>query len=474
MRYSRNRVRYVVSGIALSLCALRNVEGQTRPTAVVPSGTSSSVPSSAGPLITADFTESKTSLDRNLSRGLRFCQEVFRDTLLNHPDDVRNGADHQFSPVAIAAGRRCLHDIGGGDRLPASDWVFLLRFAIALNDDSLAERVVTRQLAAAGPTAGPSVRDHAKVLENAIVRLVHNPWPEVYRGMGAPPDHPTIAHTALARQYSAQLDAMQPAAQVVATRLRVFDQLHRLDTTVWNVDTELDKIRQRFQIATSVPLSAVPDEDRAFVHMTPLALTRLTYLKTPTHANLLRWVAVRDSLFHGPHGEISDSLIGHSAARLACNYWFNLPVGVSAPIVPAPGVTSLLLLGEDFTPQTVTRLQHLHAQYPTLQIVVVAMTHGQYDGQDLREQPAEEAALLHEHLTSMLRLPGTVCVLQTQYHTEPGMTAIPIVSSILDRYRLDPRSYAHHAFLVDTDGWIVEDRWDDVLDGKLIQRLLAH
>lgn len=416
---------------------------------------------SATPLITADFTESKTSFDQRLSPGLRFCQGVFQDSLLNHLHEM----DHQFAPVAIVAGRECLRQIGGGDQLPASDWSFLLRFAIALNDDALVQRVVARQL-----SAGVNVRDRVAVLEHVITVLIHNRWLDIYGDSLA---HVTPAHTALARQYATQLDTMQPAGQVVAARLRVFRALNALDTAAWNVDTELARARRFQQIATSVPRDVIPPDDTAFVLPTPLEISRLIYLKTPTHANLASWIATRDSLLDVPKGQTIDSLLNHPSGRLDCDYWFGPPTGQTGIGVPAHGAVSLILFGESFQEEMVTQVQHLHEQYPKLQIIVVTMIRGTSQDRYERDQLAEEVKRIDDRFKNDLHLPGSVCVLQTKYHTEPGMTAIPFASPVLDRFHLDPRRYAHHAFLVDADGWIVEDRWSFVLDGKLIQRLFV-
>lgn len=452
--------RLVGWGLMLHLGMLSSAEGQAHPTAAL----SSAVSSSIAPLITADFTESKTPLDQQLSRGLRFCQAVFQDTMLNHPDNRPDGMAYQFSLAAITAGRRCLQQIGGGDQVPMSDWAFLLRFAIALNDDSLVHRVVARQLTAAGPQA----RERASVVEHVIDLLLHNQWPEMQLTEGLPHDHRTDTHTALARQYAAQLDTMHPAGQVIAARLRVMANLNELDT-VWNVDTELVRVQHVAQVVASVPRPEIPPEDTAYVHgPSSWTLAWLRYLKTPTHVNLTHWIAVRDSVLP------PDSLLGRPAERLTCDYWFNRPSNTPAPAIPALGAVSLIAFGSDFSAERAAQLRQLHTQYPKLKITLVAITNGMFQGQDLHDDPAHEAELIHDHLTNVLSLPGTLCVLQAKYHTERGMTAIPMALPMLDRYHLDPRDYANSAFLVDAEGWLVENRAGVVLDGKLIHQLLVH
>jgi hypothetical protein len=102
------------------------------------------------------------------------------------------------------------------------------------------------------------------------------------------------------------------------------------------------------------------------------------------------------------------------------------------------------------------------------------MTHASFEKEGMLDDPAQDAERIYHHLTDDLYLPGIVCVLRTRYHTEPNARYIPIASPVLDRYHLDPREYARHAFLVDATGWLVEDRVGIVLDGRLIQRLFAH
>jgi hypothetical protein len=167
-------------------------------------------------------------------------------------------------------------------------------------------------------------------------------------------------------------------------------------------------------------------------------------------------------------------LLNHPAPHLTADYWFNLPARTTTPVVPAPGVVSLILFGNDLESTRTAQLRTLHATYPALQIVLVAMTRGKFNGQSLSDQPAREAELIHHHLTDELQLPGIVCVLRTHYHTEPNLKRIPVASPVLDRFHLDPRAYAGHIFLVDAEGVLVSDRFGSILDGRLIQRLLLH
>jgi hypothetical protein len=178
--------------------------------------------------------------------------------------------------------------------------------------------------------------------------------------------------------------------------------------------------------------------------------------------------------------KVTDPLLGHPAGRLD-GYWFNVPSGTPSPVIPAPGVVTLIEfidVGDGMTPEDanarvwMARLRQVHAQYPQLQIVLVSMTQGQFQGKDLWTDPAREAELIHQYLTNQLQLPGMVCVIPMRFHTEPGLTTVPIASPVLDQYRIDPRRIQGREFLVDAGGWIVLDN-RTAFDGRYIQRLLA-
>lgn len=458
------------------------------------------------PLVGADFTEPRTPVDWQSAHFLHACRALFEQLVRTNTALVPNASlfahrkDSSVVPsttpsspwlplpdTAIRAGRDCLRRIGDGHELASLAWPVLLRLAVGVNADSVVQTVVARQLGAADTSA----RSRAQVLANTITRLLHNQWDE---GQGVLLDdtrtHRSAVHDALARAYAAQLDTLQPAAQVVVTRLRVNDELGVLDpssdssSTGWDVDRVVAQTRRRLRIAQSVPLSALSAEDRAIVQgaMTSATYTlaEATYFRTPTHANLIKFLATRDSLAGMPQGQTIDSVLARPAGRLDGDYWFNVPAGAPPPVIPAPGAVSLLMfidaqegrlsaLGS--TQEDFAKLQRLHAKYPALQIVLVALTHGQFLDENLRTNPAEEAARIHHLLTDVIKLPGVLCVIETKYHTEEGATSVPLSSPILDRYQLDPLSYDNHQFLIDAEGWVVQDQF--VLDGHLIPRLLG-
>lgn len=434
----------------------------------------------------AVFSIPNASVSPYLPSRLRACQSAFERAIhvataampaqsVTDTMGTPRSADSVFDPVPAAAvkiGRQCLSRLGtdpfgdgrsGADSaLAPYDLAFLFRLAVGVNDDALVRKVVNRQLA----LANIDTRDRGHILEAAITLLLQNQWPGPAKTLIP---HRTAAHDALAKQYAAVLDTMRPAGQVVLSRLHVMQKLGAaMAPAQWDVNDELARARAQFAVATSVPLSAVPEEDRAEVQGlgAPIAVAWLAYLQTPSHANLARWVAARDSMLHVPAGTTIDSLIDRPAPRLSGDYWFNVPSGSTSPLVPAPGRVTLLRFGDDLDSAQAAKLRQLSVTYPSLQIVLVAMTHGRTD-------TAEEARRISRRLTDALQRSALVCVLQTRYHADSLATQIPLASPVLDRFHLDPRDYDNISFLIDAEGWLISDAmngWDE----RLVQRLVAH
>lgn len=433
------------------------------------------------PVMSAVFVLPQTPLAMRSEFVLRACQATFERALRvatanaasRRPVSPEELMLAPLPPSVVTTGQRCIQSLQSPDAVRAlapGDLPVLLRLATGVNADALVEDVVARQLA----IAGTDVRARGHVLAGAVAALLHNRW-------GSEPSaratHRTAAHDALATHYATILDTLQPAGLVLASRLGTRRELYEaLAPAGWDVDRELAFARAQLQTALSVPLSAVSPEDINMVKNSraPTGVAWLAYLQRPTHANLAQWIAARDSVLRVPKGQALDSLINHPAPQLDGDYWFNVPGGKPAPIVPAPGVVSLLLFGNDLDSAGAAKLRTWHATYPRLQIILVAMTRGYVGAQELRDQPAREATLIAHHLTDELHLPGAVCVIVTKYHTEVNATDIPMASPVLDRFHLDPRDYAGRAFLIDADGWLLEDRTGPIWDGKLLQRVFHH
>lgn len=433
------------------------------------------------PLMMAGFPIPTMPVDLQSFHLLHACQSMFeREVRLGSAGSLAGGRstkrrsavapsaqDSAFVPMAAAAvtvGRQCLARIGNTEALPPIELPFLLRFAVGINDDTLARRVVARQLA----IAGSNVRDRGRVLETAINVLLHNQW----EGDAI---HRTHAHDSLALRYAAQLDTMQPVGQVLASRLRLAGALSEITApSAWNADRDIAEAQAIRKLAMSVPMNLIPaaDTERVRLSYTRMGVAWATFIKTPTHANLAEWIAVRDSVFHRPKGTTIDSLINRPAPHLDADHWFNLPAGTaSPPVIPAPGVVSLLVFVNEITPEWAAQLQHLHTQYPALHIVLATMTSG---AQDTPAQVAQNAARIAQRFTDVLHWPVSVGVLETKYHTESDASDIPVASPVLDRFHLDPRQYAGNAFLVDAQGWLLDDRSSVVWNDHLMQALFAH
>lgn len=464
------------------------LEGQTPSAQTSTNQTSASVDGSSSepePLVVAGFTASTTPFIDTSAHLLRACEGMIDQAVRVNvraqsaaiPAVVPTADSiHALPTSATAAGRRCL---GTTSPQPAQayDWPLFLRLAVAINDARLVDRLVTRQL----ERAGSDTHDRIAVLEAVITLLLHNTW-----GSPVSHDYRTPAHETLAYQYAAQIDTMQPAAMALPARLRVAEEFAKLYYDTLDIERKMAALRRTQQLAQSVPLGAVSAADRPFVagvlSRTAYALAQLTYLHTPNHANLTRLATLQDSIMnvlrHRPLGQPVDVLLGHPAGQIEGTYWFNLPAGSAVPNIPAPGVVSLLVfldpregnITSADTKHELEQLRQLHHTYPALQIVVIAMTSGQFQSQELRERPEQEAELIHHYFSDELQLPGILCVIRTQYHTEAGATAVPRNSPVLDRYHLDPRAYNGHEFLIDAEGWIVQDQ--NVLEGQYIQALV--
>jgi hypothetical protein len=230
----------------------------------------------------------------------------------------------------------------------------------------------------------------------------------------------------------------------------------------------------------------LPDSDQREVHSTILGLildvAHLTYLTTLSHANLMHWLAVRDSVRHelGVDAAIRpDSLVGKPAPQITGEYWFNTTT--PAPMVPAPGRVSLIVFDnpdagvtQKVDSRVFGELRQLHTMFPDLQIVLVATTQGSFRGKYLMTHPDSEAALIH-HYFDTLQVPGILCVAKSTYRTVVGGQAIPLGTPVLDAYKLDPRGYSNRYFLVDAQGWVVsQDLPSSLDDEEFIRRLLAH
>ena len=392
-----------------------------------------------------------------------------------------------LAPDAVALGRECLGHVRMAD-LPSYDWPIALRLAVGVNDDTLMRVIVQKQLAwvssMVGLTDTARTRQQAEVLDTAVFLLWQNRW------NNDTTSHRTPAHDTLARVLAARLDTMQPSGLVFATRLKLFELFNASDVvqdgdTAGDIAAQRTFVQQRARLARSVDVSTASSADQVKIHDyidgEPMWLAFLDYLQTPTHDKFVAYLTAR-----GPMVNPVVQLEGQRASALHGDYWFASSAG-HTPTVPEAGKATLLIFFDaeegripsaSTTRTLFTRAQRLHTQYPQLQILWVVMTQGRFRDQDYRAHPEQEADQIHRYLTDELHLPGLLCVIRTQYHTEVGATAVPFTSPVLDAYHLDPQGLLNGnswQFLVDQNGWIVATGTDaGGFTQRLIPRLLAR
>jgi hypothetical protein len=382
---------------------------------------------------------------------------------------------------AIELGRDCLRRVRIAEVSPAQ-WPLVLRLAVGVNDDTLVRALVRRQLAwveRQGMSPANRVLVRAEVVDSAIHRLWHNAW------NNDTTSHRTPAHDSLSREFAAQLDTMQPARALLPMRLELFDLFNEANTfddadSAGDIAAERAVFQRRVQLQLSVTVESDSQKEQerrtGLLHGERNMMAWFSYLEQPTHERLMTYLNTR-----GPVGQSQfEGLVGSRAPLLRGDYWFN--TSSPTPSIPQRGVVSLLVFLDTWEGRipkqqetiwaTFEKLRSLHARYPELQIVLVTQTQGKFRDQDYRAHPEQEAALLHTYLTDELKVPGVVCIIRTAYHTEAGGTAVPLASSALDAYHLDPRDVFMAdplGLVVDREGWVAET--NNALTGRLIGRM---
>jgi hypothetical protein len=116
-------------------------------------------------------------------------------------------------------------------------------------------------------------------------------------------------------------------------------------------------------------------------------------------------------------------------------------------------------------------LRRLHAEYPALQIILMAATHGHWANEELREHPEREAQLMYQYVHDSLHVPGIMGVLTGKQRvvTSDGKT-LPVELPLFNQYMIDASQIGGQVFLVDRDGMVV-DQGQSLL--ALVPRLLA-
>jgi hypothetical protein len=440
---------------------------------------------SSAPVVTAGFSEPDKPRDWRLYQAPDACislfERILRQTTFNTQPEKNVAHDTQpmkeddWTPLpsaSVTAGQQCVDHLHVAD-IPAFELPNLLRLAIAINNDSLVQAVVARQVA----LAGSSERSHAHVLESVVHSLTTNGWADFDHTV----NHLTEAHIALARTYAMQIDSMDGPTTLLY-RLRALDDLSAsLRIGDSDVTARLAYAEDELQRMQRVPLNAVPASDRkeifAKILGEELHIKRLAYIQSLSHEDLTQWHVMWDSVHRVIKSPIWDSLTGQPAAPITCDYAFNAPGSAPGASIPTSGIVSLLVFVnpnkiDQIDYRRFAELRRQQQLFPTLKITLIAMTSGTFQGRDLLPHPEQEATFIHQYLTDSLGLPGTVCVVKSQYRTVAGGRAIPLLTPVLEGYKLDPRTYGREEFLVDPLGWIVGG--GSVADEELIRRLLLQ
>lgn len=439
------------------------------------------------PVVTAGFLETNHSLDWNLiyhgpevcvSRFERVLQKVGFDSIKQQTKEQREIRANFDDPwrllplIAVKTGWDCQSEKPFNEtQQPDFELGTLLQLAIAINNDSLVEAVVDRQM----ELAGSAMRARAQVLERAIDGLMSNAWDEGEFDT----DHLTQVHVQLAHSYAAQLDSCGPAALLY--RLRAAQSLAKGMKIEDGTDSRaFAELEQRLRTAQQ-EVSAAPAEDRhaidVLINGINVKLTEMTYRRSLTHEDLIQSLEARRQGAGLIGWQSIDSLVGKLAPPIRGDYWFPTPDGP----MPIPGDVSLIVFDDpqDINPsfrlseRDYAELRRLHSLFPALQIVLVGMTRGVFQGHFLWQDPAEEARMVKQLLIDSLRVPGILCIIKGEYHTVEDGRVLPLVPPQLKPWKLDPRLYGRHVFLVDKRGWIVKAGMPSSPDDEeLIRHLL--
>lgn len=449
------------------------------PSAPVPSApaladNSSPLAPSAPLLVVAGFTEPARAIDWGIYHTPAGCAGLFdralkaaayqRDTLsyAHGPDTGPDTYDvwAPFPANTIALAQHCIRQLPAVDAIADSAMrTVLLNLAIATNQDSLVNAIVARELTLAGQA--PVAR--AAVFLKAIRQLLSHTW--WY------PGYLTAAHVTLATQYEQQLEAL--GSTVIRESVDALYAISNIDSDHQTLETQIANTQKIVTLLNrAVSVSDIPASRRAQLQDelrdATVAGLWFTYLKTGNHDDFTRYRSAQAAIF------LPNAILGTPAPPITGDYWFNRPPGAFAN-VPALGQVSLVCFTQ---PSIYTsnasdiykRLRKLHAQFPTLQIILVSATKGSFQGQDFLGHPEQEAERIHAVLTDSFKVPGILAVTKGVFKKIAVGHTLPLPLPLLDAYHIDPREN-QVTFLVDAQGWIVAvNRWDEMT----IRELLAH
>jgi hypothetical protein len=156
--------------------------------------------------------------------------------------------------------------------------------------------------------------------------------------------------------------------------------------------------------------------------------------------------------------------MGAHAAALQGEFWF--PASAHGTH-PAPGKVSLVVFlsgnpahGWTSDPIAYAALRRIGHRFPTLDITIASQTEGWFGPID-PPSPAQEAALIHERLSTVQQLPGTLVVSRTPFWRLPAPDGRRVDSTAANvKHYMFGRSglggvQSGAAFLVDRDGTLI-------------------
>ena len=400
------------------------------------------------PVLTANFVVPSHSIDWQHYPRTEDCRAAVERTLdslsLGVPQDtVLPDVFAPLPPLAIQVGRECLRHFTI-DTLSLVEQDALMTVAGWTGADSIVQGLVTHHLATLKGAPAPQ---RAAVLASAVNALMRR-----YR---------TPRKTQLARALMAQGDALGPEATI--ERLAMHEAVEQPVGTydpdaLLAYDRTVIALLQQASPAFKAQWARVVYGIHGRIAYLQMQASWLQWLKTGADADYHTWLAAYHDVMLAP-----DSLIGTPAMPITGAYWFNRPQSGMPSAVPAPGKVTLLLFvdpqeWQEKDVRNIVLLQHLHQQFPLLQIVLLARNTGALGGKLLVDAPEREADMIHAYLSDSLHMPGMVGIEPGTYQRLPNGAIRQVPSANMLHYE---GGYGHTAaensVLIDAHGRIIKD-----------------
>jgi hypothetical protein len=317
--------------------------------------------------------------------------------------------------------------------------------AIGLSDDSLLQAVVAAQFGGGpAPLLASVIRDlSGKYITAAI---------------------PAQVWGARRRAYLAQLDALGPSA--VQERLSVRNALLEDES---GLDSTLALLRDELHLLQQPQVAALPEMQSPSGIGTLTVGAAMQQAKQQQIQRLLQFTGYMQTLSPDSLAALAQSmpvmwLHDVPAPVLHCDYYFPTsrttpPHAGPAPVLPAPGMPALLVIGAGLTDGSGPFLRRIHQQLPTLPIIyessvtgvvqdaIGASTNGSF-GRFFGDNRTQEAVFRHQTLADSLGWPGAFCAANVQVtknadgyaymHADPNKAAYHLMWNATGIYIVDP------------------------------------